>query len=80
MQSAKKRLGADWGQDHELLIAKFKLKMKKVRETIRPFKYDLYQIPYTYTVKGTNRFKRLDLIDRVPEKLWIGFMTLYRRH
>ena len=53
--------------------------MKKVRKTTRPFRYDLNQIPYDYTVEVTNRFKGLDLIDRVPEKLWTEFMTLYRR-
>ena len=53
--------------DHELLIAKFRLKLKKVGKTTRPFKYDLNQIPYNYTVEMTNRFKGLDLIDRVPE-------------
>ena len=79
IQSAKKkkRPGADCGSDHELLIAKFKLKLKKVGKTIRPFRYDLNQIPYDYTVKVTHRFKALDLIDRVPEKLWTErFMTL----
>ena len=77
---AKTRPGADCGSDHEILITKFRLKLKKVGKTTRPFGYDLNQIPYDYTVEGTNRFKGLDLIDRVPEKLWIGFMTLYRRH
>ena len=56
--------------DHGLLIAKFRLKLKKVGKTTRPFRYDLNQIPYDYTVKITNRFKGLDLIDRVPEELW----------
>ena len=56
--------------DHELLIAKFRLKLKKVGKTIRPFRYDLNQIPYDYTVEVTNRFKGLDLVDRVPEELW----------
>ena len=69
LQSVKTRLGADCGSDHELLIAKFRLKLKKVGKTTRPFKYDLNQIPYDYTVEVTNRFKRLDLIDRVPEEL-----------
>ena len=59
------------GSDHELLIAKFRLKLKKVRKTTRPFRYDLNQIPYDYTVEVTNRFKGLDLIDRVPEELWM---------
>ena len=57
------------GSDHELLIAKFRLKLKKVQKTTRPFKYDLNQIPYDYTVKVRNRFKGLDLIDRVPDEL-----------
>ena len=69
IQSAKTRLGADCGSDHELLIAKFGLKLKKVGETTRPFRYDLNQIPYDDTVEVTNRFKGLDLIDRVPEEL-----------
>ena len=58
------------GSDHELLIAKFRLKLKKVGKTTRPFRYDLNQIPYDYTVEVRNRFKGLDLIDRVPEELW----------
>ena len=70
MQSAKTRLGADCGSDHELLIAKFRLKLKKGRKTTRPFRYDLSQIPYDYTVEVRNRFKGLDLIDRVPDELW----------
>ena len=73
MQSAKKkkkRPGADCGSDRELLIAKFRLKLKKVGKTTRPFRYDLNQIPYNYTVEVINRFKRLDLIDKVPEELW----------
>ena len=70
IQSAKKRPGADCGSDHELLIAKFRLKMKRVGKTTRPFRYDLNQIPYDYTVEGRNRFKGLDLTDRVPDELW----------
>ena len=69
-QSAKTRLGADSGSDHELLIAKFRLKLKKVGKTTRSFRYDLNQIPNDYTVEVRNRFKGLDLIDRVPDKLW----------
>ena len=69
-KSAKTRLGADCGSDHELLIAKFRLKVKKVGETTRPFRYDLNQIPYDYAVEGRNRFKGLDLIDRVPGEVW----------
>ena len=57
--------------DHELLIAKFRMKLKKVRKTTRPFRYDLNQIPYDYTVEVRNRFKGLDLIDRVPDELWM---------
>ena len=71
MQSAKARLRADCGPDHGLLIAKFRLKLKKVGKTTRPFRYNLNQIPYDYTVEVTNRFKGLDLIDRVPEELWM---------
>ena len=63
------RPGADCGSDHELFIAKFRLKLKKVRETTGPFRYDLNQIPYNYTVEVRNRFKGLDLIDRVPDEL-----------
>ena len=70
IQSAKTRPGADCGSDPELLIAKFRLKLKKVGKTTRPFRYDLNQIPYSYTVEVKNRFKRLDLIDRVPDELW----------
>ena len=68
--SKKNRPGANCGLDHELLIAKFRLKLKKVGKTTRPFRYDLNQIPYDYIVEVTNRFKRLDLIDRLPEELW----------
>ena len=64
------RPGADCGSDHELLIAKFRLKLKKVGKTTRPLRYDLNQIPYDYTVEVRNRFKGLDLIDRVPDELW----------
>ena len=72
IQSAKTRLGADCSSDHELLIAKFRLKLKKVGETTRPFRYDLKQIPYHYTVEVTNRLKGLDLIECLK--------TLYRKH
>ena len=71
MQSVKTRPGADCGSNHELLIVKFRLKLKKVGKTSRPFRYDLNQIPYDYTVEVTNRFKELDLIDRVPDELWM---------
>ena len=67
---SKNRTGADCGSDHELLNAKLRLKLKKVGKATRPFRYDLNQIPYDYTVEVTNRFKGLDLIDRVPEELW----------
>ena len=67
---SKNKTGADCGSDHELIIAKFRLKLKKVGKTIRPFRCDLNKIPYEYTVEVRNRFKGLDLIDRVPEDLW----------
>ena len=80
IQSAKKRLGANCGSDHELLIAKLRLKLKKVGKTTRPFRYDLNQIPYDYTVQVTNRFKGLDLIDLVCLMNYgLRFVTLYRR-
>ena len=66
----KTRPGADSGSAPELLIAKFRLKLKKVVKTTRPYRNDLNQIPYNYTVEVTNRFKGLDLIERVPEELW----------
>ena len=66
----KTRPGADRGSDHDLLIAKFKLKLKKIGKTARPFRYGLNQIPYDYIVEMRNRFKGLDLIDRVPDELW----------
>ena len=68
-QSAKTKLGVDCGSDHEFLTAKFRLKLKKVGKTTRRFRYDLNQIPNDYTVEVRNRFKGLDLIDRVPE-IW----------
>ena len=71
IQSAKTRLGADCGSDHELLIAKFRFKLKKAGKTTRQLRYDLNQIPYDYTVEVKNRFKGLDLIDRVPDELWM---------
>ena len=70
IQSAKTKPGADCSSDRELLIAKFRRKLKKVGKTARPFRYDLNQIPYDYTVEVRNRFKGLDLIDRVPDELW----------
>ena len=79
IQSAKTKLGADCGSDHELLIAKFRLELKKVGKTTRPFRYDLNQILYSSTVELTNRFKGLDLIDRAPEELWMEVHDIYRR-
>ena len=70
MQSAKTRPGAACGSNHQLLIAKFRIKLKKVGKTSRPVRYDLNQIFYDFTVEVTNRFKRLDLVNRVPEELW----------
>ena len=78
IQSTKTRPGADCGSDHELLIAKFRLKLKKVGKTTRPFRYDLNQIPYDYTVEVRNRFKGLDLIECLMNYGW-RFVTLYRR-
>ena len=69
--SKKTRLGVDCGSDHEPLIAKFRLKLKKVGETTRPFRYDLNQIPYDYTLEVRNSFKGLDPTDRVPDELWM---------
>ena len=78
MQSAKTRLGADYGSDHELLTAKFRLELKKVGEITRPFRYDLNQILYDYAVEVTNRFKGIDLIECLKNYRW-RFMTFYRR-
>ena len=78
IQSAKTRLGADCGSDHELLIAKFRLKLKKVEKTTRPFRYDLNQIPCDYTVEVRNRFRGLDLIECLMNYGW-RFVTLDRR-
>ena len=77
--SKKIRPGADGGSDHEILIPKFRLKWKKVGKTSRQFRLDLSQIPYDYTEKVTNRFKGLDLKDRVHKNYGHRFMTLYRR-
>ena len=87
IQSAKTRPGADCGSDDQLLIAKFRLKLKKVGKTIRQFRYDLNQIPYDYTVEMMNRFQGLDLVDRMPTRKTMKkqnnygwrFVTLYRR-
>ena len=79
IQSSKTRPGADCGSDHELLITKFRLKLKKAGETARPFRYDLNQIPYDYTLEVRNRLKGLDLIDRMPDELWMQVCDMYRR-
>ena len=76
-RGSEKRLGADCGSDHELLIAKFKLKLKKVGKTTRPFRYDLNQIPYDNSVEMTNIFKGLDLIQFLKNHGW-RIMTLYK--
>ena len=78
IQSAKRRLETDCGSDHELLIDKFRLKLKKLGKTTRPFRYELNQIPYDYTVEVRNRFKGLDLIECLMNYEW-RFVTLYRR-
>ena len=78
IQSAKTRPRAECGSGHELLIAQFRLKLKKVGKTTRPFRYDLSQIPYDYTVEVTHRFKGLDLIECL-KNYGQGFVTLYRR-
>ena len=78
MQSAKTRPGADCDSNHEFLIAKFRFKKKKVEKTTRPFRYDLNQIPYDYTVEVTNRFKRLDLVDCLKDYRQ-KLITFYRR-
>ena len=75
---SKNKTGADCGSDHEPLVARFRLKLKKVEKTTRPFRYDLNQIPYDYTVEVRNRFKGLDLIECLMNYGW-RFMTLYRR-
>ena len=75
---SKTRLGTDCGSDHELLLAKFRLKFKKVGKTTRPFRYDLNQIPHDYAVEMTNRFKGLDLIECL-KSYGQRFMILYKR-
>ena len=80
IQSAKIRCGSDCDSDDEPLIAKFRFKSKKLGQTNRPFKYDLNQVSYDYTVEVTNRFKGLDLVHRVPEELWTEVhITFYRK-
>ena len=78
LQSAKIRLGTDYGSDHELLITKFRLKLKKVGKTTKPFRYDLNQIPYDYTGEVTNRFKGFDLIECLKNHGY-RFVKLYRK-
>ena len=75
---SKNKPGADCGSDHEPLIAKFRLELKKVGKTTRPFRYDLNQIPYDYTVKLMNKFKGLDLVDRLFEELWTEVRDIVR--
>ena len=70
MQSAKTRPGGDCGSDHQPLLAKFRFKLKKAKKTTKPFRHDLNQISYDYTMEVTNRFKGLDLVNRVSEVLW----------
>ena len=78
IQSAKTRLGVDCGSHHEPLIARFRLKLKKIGKTTRPFRYELNQIPYDYTVEERHKFKGLDLIDRVPEELWTEVLDIVK--
>ena len=75
----KTRLGADCGSDHEHLIAKFRLKLQKEGKTTRPFRYDLNQTPYDYTMEVMNRLKGLDMIDRVPEELWMEVRNIVQQ-
>ena len=79
IQPAKTRLGADCSSDYEPLIAKFRMKLKKVQKTITPFRYDLNKIPYNFTVEVRNRFKGLDLIDERLKNYGRRFLTLYRK-
>ena len=79
VQSSKTRSGADFGSDHQLPFAELRLKSKKVGKTTRLFRYDLNQIRHDYTVEVTNRFKGLDLVDRVHEEWWMEVHNLYRR-
>ena len=79
IQSAKTRLGVDCGSHHEPLIARFRLKLKKIGKTTRPFRYELKQMPYNYIVEVRNRFKGLYLIDRAPEELWTEVCDIVQR-
>ena len=76
IQSAKARPGADYGSDHQLRVANFRLKLKKVGKTTSLARYNLNQIPYEYAVEVTNRFRGLDLVDKVPEQLWVQFSSV----
>ena len=76
---SKTRPGSVYGSDHGFLIPNFRFKLKEVGKATSPFEYDMNQIPYVYTVEVKNRFKILDLKDRVPEELWKRFITLYRK-
>ena len=79
VQSAKTRPGADYGSEHQLLIAKFRLKLKTVGKNTRSFRYNVNQIPYAYTVEVMNRFKGLDLVERVPEELWTEIHNIVQK-
>ena len=79
MQSTRTRPGADCGSDHEPLLVKFRLKLKKLGKTTRPFRCDLNEIPYDYTVEVRIRFKGLDLIDRVPDELWMEVRDIVQK-
>ena len=79
LYTVSKNKARDCGSDHELLIANFRLKLKKIGKTSRSFRYDLNQIPYDHTVEVTSKFKGFDLTHRVPEELWWRFVTLYRK-
>ena len=79
IQLAKTRPGADWGSDHELFNAKFRFKLKKVGKTTTPCRYNLNQIPYDYTLQVTNKLKGLDLVDRVPEELWMEVHNIIQK-
>ena len=79
MQSAKTRPGGDYGSDHQPLLAKFRFKLKKAKKTTKPFRHDLNQVPYDYTVEVANRFKGLNMVDSMPENYGQRFVILYRR-
>ena len=76
---SKNKTGIDCASDHELLIAKLRFTLKKPGKTTRPFRYDLNQFPYDYTVEVTNRFRGLDLIDRMPEELWMAICDIVQK-